>query len=624
MSSTRRALVAYSKWSAFVQTTLDYLNAFKQFSGYDVEFVHATHNALVDFDFDCYDVVFHSYCARFCIDGYVSDTYRQKLRTFRGIKVLAVQDEYDRTDTVKAAIKDIGFDIVLTCVPQDSLEYVYPRAEFPGVEFLTVFTGYAPDDIATNRSKPKPLAERSIPIGYRGRDIGGLYGRLGFEKFEIGRRMKEVCDARGIKCDIAMDEASRIYGTAWFDFVGDCQAMLGSESGCNVFDFDGSIAKRFHEMTAVNGCVVPSYEQFKPFVAAREAEIEMGQISPRIFECAIMRTPMVLFKGRYSDAIKPDEHYLSLEKDFSNVDQILERLKDIPAAEAMTQRAFDHLVASGAFTYRAFYARVAAAIESKAVEKQVVPAQAARILIGARLDASGLMFERPTAMPKAGKDFRVPVAENLHYDSEIKRLSDEFDRLVSLFRAELLRIDAGYASETETLLRVTAASSIPVQISSWNIASSELARAVDLHQIEIVKEQARHQQARASFEASLSNADEEAVIGAASHAMLAGKQATYDSLENRIRELNEAYEADRSQIERGQRALHRKIPILVMRAPLKHKKVLSLILIRFAYRVVRSSARRVLGPPALFVLRAARASAVSASTLAPGARPPTL
>ncbi|KFC63898.1 hypothetical protein FG93_05407 [Bosea sp. LC85] len=594
MSTTRRALVAYSKWSTFVQTTLDYLNALKQFSGHSVEYVHATHNALVDFDFGYYDIVFHSYCARFCCDAYVSDTYRQKLKAFRGIKVLAVQDEYDRTDTLKAAIKDIGFDIVLTCVPQDSLEYVYPCEEFPGVEFLTVFTGYAPDDFAASMPKPKPLAERSIPVGYRGRDIGGVYGRLGFEKFEIGRRMKEVCDARGIKCNIAMDEASRIYGTAWFDFVGDCQAMLGSESGCNVFDFDGSIAKRFHEMAAANGGIAPSYEQFKPFVAAREAEIEMGQISPRIFECAIMRTPMVLFNGRYSDAIKPDEHYLSLEKDFSNVDQILERLKDIPALEAMTQRAFDHLVASGSFTYRAFCTRIAAAIESKEVEKQIEPAQAARVPIGVRFDASGLMYERPTAMPKAAKDFRVPVAENSYYDSEIQRLSDEFDRLEAFFRAELLRIDARYPLETETLLSVTAASNIRVEIPSWDIAGSEFARVVDRNRIEIGEDQARRQQALAVFEASLSNDDEEAVIAAASHAMLAGKQATYDSLENRIRELNETYEADRSKIEREQRAIRRAILSVAMKVPLKHKTVLGLILIKFAFRVVRSRARRVL------------------------------
>ncbi|RYF30133.1 MAG: hypothetical protein EOO23_05805, partial [Comamonadaceae bacterium] len=270
MSSIKRVLAAYSMSSTYVQTTLDYLNALKQFSGFEVDYIHVTHQAVMGVEFDSYDIVFHNYCARLCFDDYVSSSYKESMRKFSGIKVLAVQDEYDRTDTLKAAIKDLGFDIVLTCVPQDSLEYVYPSSEFPGVEFITVFTGYVPDDFAEGALPPKRLAERPIFIGYRGRDIGGRYGRLGFDKFEIGRRMKELCDARGIATDIAMDEASRIYGRAWLEFVGDCRAMLGAESGSNVFDFDGSIEARFQELTAANGGVAPSYADFLPIVALRD------------------------------------------------------------------------------------------------------------------------------------------------------------------------------------------------------------------------------------------------------------------------------------------------------------------------------------------------------------------
>ena len=153
--------------------------------------------------------------------------------------------------------------------------------------------------------------------------------------------------ARGIPNDIAMDEESRIYGPAWFDFIGNCRAMLGSESGSNVFDFDGTIAATYNKMTEANGGRAPSYEEFRPFVEKRDNEISMGQISPRVFECALMRTPMILFRGRYSDALNPDEHYIPLEKDFSNIDTVLEKLNDIAALESMTERAYRHLIGSG-------------------------------------------------------------------------------------------------------------------------------------------------------------------------------------------------------------------------------------------------------------------------------------
>lgn len=365
-----RILVSYSMLSTHTQTTLDYLNSFKALSA-SVDYLHVTDYAVVDVCLSNYDVVINSYCARLCFDNYVANSFVKKLKRFSGLKVLAVQDEYNRTDTLKRAIKDIGFDVVLTCVPQDSLDYVYPRTEFPRTRFETVFTGYVPDYLADSERLPVPLGKRPIVVGYRGRDIGGVYGRLAFDKLEIGRRMKEICSARGIPHDIAMDEESRIYGPAWFDFIGSCRSMLGTESGSNVFDFDGSLERRFKKMTERLGHR-PSYAEFEPYVAQREREISMGQISPRVFECVAMRTPMVLFRGRYSDAIEPEVHYIPLEKDFSNVDDVLARLERLDELEAMADRAYEHIVASGRFGYRAFAQRLTRIIEEELARRSPV------------------------------------------------------------------------------------------------------------------------------------------------------------------------------------------------------------------------------------------------------------
>jgi hypothetical protein len=357
-----RVLVAYSMASAGVQTTFDYLRSFKMMD-MDVEYMHVTHGAICEADPDRYDVLINNYCARLNAPDYVSASYRRFLQAFQGLKVLSVQDEYERTDTLKAAIKAFAFDIVLTCVPEAQVEQVYPRAEFPGVRFATVITGYVPEALAELQRDPLPLALRPIVLGYRGRDLGGRFGRLAFEKFEIGRRMKELCELRGIPHDIAMDEGSRIYGPAWLDFVGSCRAMLGSESGSNVFDFDGSIERQYGRMAEAKGSP-PTYQEFLPIVGSREGFIDMGQISPRVFECAVMRTPMILFRGRYSDAIQPDEHYIPLEKDFSNADQVFERLGDLDELRAMADRAFSHLVESGRFSYGTFATLVEGLIES--------------------------------------------------------------------------------------------------------------------------------------------------------------------------------------------------------------------------------------------------------------------
>lgn len=438
-----RALVAYSSSSTHVQTTLDYLLYFQKYSGFFTRYVHVTHDAKLDIDFAAFDCVFHSYCARLCFEGYVGESYRTKLRAFRGVKVLAVQDEYDHTDTLKSAIKDLAFDIVLTCVPQASLEYVYPKAEFPDVTFITVFTGYVPDDFEQGRPPPPPIGERPIAVGYRGRDIGGRYGQLGFDKFEIGRRMKEICDGRGIVSDIAMDEVSRIYGMAWFDYLGRCRSMLGSESGSNVFDFDGSIDRKFKEMTAANGGNNPSYAEFLPFVAARDNEIAMGQISPRVFECAIMRTPMVLYRGWYSGAIAPDTHYIPLEKDFTNVDEVLRRLDDIPALEAMAERAYQQLVGSGRFNYQTFFGMVGDAIRARLTpSRRAVHELTEWAGAGFMMTVDGAV-EKASARPDLGDAFkaRISASSIKVFELEVRRLEGEFARILLSCTRELERLE---------------------------------------------------------------------------------------------------------------------------------------------------------------------------------------
>lgn len=435
----RRILVAYSMESTFNQATLEYLNAFRLYLAADVDYLHVTHDAKIAASLTHYDVIIHSYCARLCFPGYVSADFLARLKSFSGLKVLAVQDEYDRTDVLRRVVRDVGFDVVLTCVPQDSLEYVYPRAEFPDVRFETVLTGYVSDAFGESHESLIPLQERPVVVGYRGRDLGGLYGRLGFEKYEIGRRMKEVCQQRGISHDIAMDDQSRIYGPAWFDFIGSCRSMLGSESGSNVFDFDGSLRRRFDDLAGELGRL-PSYSDFLPVIRERDSEISMGQISPRVFECALMRTPMILFRGRYSDVIEPEIHYIPLEKDFSNVDEVLDRLERFDDLEAMTTRTYDHLVRSGHFGYRAYVQRIAEVIEEEIARRSTAAADLSKREEGDAVlaAASRWKWQTPTKEPQPASLFRLNQGKELFecYYNEVAKLEQlEADTLARFHHA---------------------------------------------------------------------------------------------------------------------------------------------------------------------------------------------
>ncbi|MGH8766539.1 MAG: glycosyltransferase, partial [Burkholderiales bacterium] len=97
------------------------------------------------------------------------------------------------------------------------------------------------------------------------------------------------------------------------------------------------------------------YEQLRErLIAPHEGGIRMNQVSPKIFEAIACGTALVLFEGEYSDVVKPGQHFIVLKKDFSNVDEVLDALRDDAFISQLTERAYRDVVASGAYSYRRF------------------------------------------------------------------------------------------------------------------------------------------------------------------------------------------------------------------------------------------------------------------------------
>ena len=445
-----RLLVAYSNAANYVATTSEYLASISRYSEWDVHYVHVTHGAEIAVNVNDYDAIFQSYCARWP-EGLISRDFADKLKIFRGIKVLSVQDEYERTDILRQAIREVGYHAVLTGMPAGTRERIFPPERFPGTEFVTVLTGYVPELSPSSRDMVRPLCERPVIIGYRGRDIGARYGRRAFEKLEIGRRMREICIGRGIAHDIEWTEDKRLYGEAWYEFNASCRVTLGSETGSNVFDFEGSIEAQYKRLSASRGSPVP-YEEFRTYTDPIERQYETGLISPRLLEAAAMRTPMVLFTGHYSGLVAPGEHYVELKKDFSNIDAVLAALDDLGALERMADRAFDRLVGSGDFSYRQLVKLIDTIIDRKAAElgANLRPAAGPKpaVAIGDDLNQLASLRERATTAPRHPVFFRYKSAVQ-----ENQRQAAEITRLTQFYTGEITSLSHEYTTETNRLKR---------------------------------------------------------------------------------------------------------------------------------------------------------------------------
>jgi len=332
-------------------TIHDHIQAFARYSRHTIETFNPRNLGRSRFlDLDEFDVVVVHYSLAVIWDDYFSPWFRDRVARYSGLKVQFLQDEYRWVDEITAATRSMGIDVLYSVVPPEMVLAVYGD-RLPDTEILFTLTGYVPEGVF--RKTVPPLDRRAIDVGYRGRSSAYWLGRLGQEKVEVGRGFLARAESLGLRCDIAWSENARIYGDRWYQWMASCRTMLASESGSSIIDYDRSAENGVREYLASRPTA--SYEEVEDAVLLSFAGGPfINTISPRVFETAAMRTGLVMFPGEYSGIVRPWEHYIPLEKDFSNIDEVAERIRDLDFLEELTSRTYDDLIGSGRYSYRRF------------------------------------------------------------------------------------------------------------------------------------------------------------------------------------------------------------------------------------------------------------------------------
>ncbi len=332
-------------------TILDHIDAFRRYSRHQVRTFNPVHTQRsIALDLNEFDAVVIHYSLVLSHERHVSKSFRAKLSRFRGLKVQFMQDEYRWVDRATSASREVGIDVLFTAAPEPAAGQLYD-ARLPGVRRVQTLTGYVPESL---QSVPRrPLLERPIDVGYRGRDLPFWLGRLTQEKSWIAQGFLARAATYDLRTDIAWKEQDRIYGDQWVEFIASCRATLGTESGASIADFDGGAERAVRAFLA--GHPGASYEEAHDAVLRPyEGNVVVNVISPRVFEAASLGTGLVMFPGDYSGIVSPGEHYIVLEKDFSNMREVAGKLKDGQFMTAMIERTYEHVVKSGRWSFQTF------------------------------------------------------------------------------------------------------------------------------------------------------------------------------------------------------------------------------------------------------------------------------
>lgn len=352
-------------------TVTEYLDAPATYSRHTVHEISVLHHFPARVDLDRFDVVITHYSLSLgpLLEHYLGTDLIARLKAFNGLKAAFLQDEYRAIQTYWKHLNDLGIDVLFSCVPDAEITKVYPADRVPDLRVVNVLTGYVPEKLLTQ--PVSPVAERAIDVGYRTRRTPFWLGRLGHEKTFIAEEFARRAEGMDLVLDLSTKEGERLYGSAWTDFVSSCRAVIGVESGASIIDFDGTLEERVDAYAAANPAATFD-EVYEKFLVPYEGSLNLHQISPRCFEAAALRTPMVLFEGRYSGVLEPGRHFIELKKDFSNFHEVVEKLQNHGELQAMADRTYDEVALNPAFTYRAFIDKVDSVLEDEVSRRSTV------------------------------------------------------------------------------------------------------------------------------------------------------------------------------------------------------------------------------------------------------------
>lgn len=344
-----------------IGTVNDHILAFQRYSPSRVVVLDSRAAAAIDLDLDLFDAIVFHYSIVISMKNFLSPAFFQRLAALKRPKILFIQDEYRWVDRTSAAIRDLGISVVFTVVNQDVIPQIYKEPWFDVVQFEQTLTGFVPEDLLS--AQVPNYEARSVDVAYRARKVPSWLGAFGQEKWIIGEKFLSDSARYGLVCDISMSESSRIYGAAWIDFIAKSKAVLGTESGASFIDFAGNIQ---HEVEAYEHKHpdAPFSDIEKRFLNG-DGQIIIHVISPRCFEAAALRTLLVLYPGSYSGILTAGRHYVELLRDHSNMDDVVNIIRDPAEAGKIIRSAYEEVAHSPAYTYKAFVAHFDAVLRNE-------------------------------------------------------------------------------------------------------------------------------------------------------------------------------------------------------------------------------------------------------------------
>jgi hypothetical protein len=272
------------------------------------------------------------------------------------LKLALPQDEYDHAEILDEWLYHWRVPVIFTNFGARYRRVLYPIMH-SSAHFVHAFTGYIdPATAAALEGRLPPIAERPVDIVYRANHLPYWFGSQGQLKHNIAEIVRSRAEPRGLRCDISTRPHDTITSDRWFDFLTNARVILGVESGSSVLDARGQVKSFIQAQLAEKSDL--TFEEVSQRLPAGWDSYEFFAIGPRHLEAVYTKTVQVLVEGAYDGVLEAGRHYLPVKADFSNLDAVLDQVRDTTLLQSIADRAYEEIYLSKRHTYVEFCRRI--------------------------------------------------------------------------------------------------------------------------------------------------------------------------------------------------------------------------------------------------------------------------
>lgn len=353
-------IVYYSAQYPLRATVKDHLYSFQRYAPHRCFYLNLAAKRLpsflltVPFDLIVFHTIFLALRAWIPREFYKAMKKIEPLKSLRTVKIALPQDEFLNTDLLCDFINEFDIQCVFSVMPEDEWPNIYHKVDQKKVQFFRVLTGYLEKTtVARINSLSQTVLDRPIDIGYRTKQARYSLGRHGVMKAQIAEIFQKEALRKQLVSDISLDPRDVFVGDAWYEFLLNCKYTIGIEGGASILDKDGTIKKKTDDYLRRHP--EASFEEVEAHCfRGVDDSASLFAISPRHLEACATRTCQILIEGEYNGILKPGVHYIELRRDFSNLEPVLETIKQDQRRGEIVERAYQDIVESGQYTYTRF------------------------------------------------------------------------------------------------------------------------------------------------------------------------------------------------------------------------------------------------------------------------------